>query len=112
MSQSLRGLLVTMRPKQWTKNVLFVFPALVFSANLFQPDLFYRVFVTCGLLILTSGSIYIINDLADVESDRLHPSKKFRPIAAGKLPIPSGENSSPDITALRSLPSPTISMSG
>ena len=77
------ALIQTMRPRQWTKNVLFVFPAIVFSGHLFEVDLFLRVVVCCILMILMSGSIYIVNDLADVESDRLHPVKRSRPIAAG-----------------------------
>ena len=81
------GLIRTMRPSQWTKNILFVFPALVFSQNLFALDLLGRVIVCCLLLILTSGSIYIINDVADIAADRSHPVKKLRPIAAGTVPV-------------------------
>lgn len=76
-----------MRPRQWTKNILFVFPALVFSGQLFEAELLMRVVVCCALMILASGSVYILNDLADVESDRLHPLKQSRPIAAGHVPI-------------------------
>ena len=81
--KTVSALIQTMRPRQWTKNVLFVFPAIVFSGHLFEVDLFLRVVVCCILMILMSGSIYIVNDLADVESDRLHPVKRSRPIAAG-----------------------------
>ena len=77
------GLIKTMRPSQWAKNVLFVFPALVFSENLFDLESLGRVIICCILLILTSGSVYIINDLVDAENDRLHPTKSTRPIAAG-----------------------------
>ena len=79
------SLIATMRPKQWTKNVLFVFPAIVFSEQLFELDLLGRVIVCCILLILSSGCVYMINDLADIEADRAHPVKRLRPIAAGKL---------------------------
>ena len=81
--KTVSALIQTMRPRQWTKNVLFVFPAIVFSGHLFEVDLLLRVVVCCILMILMSGSIYIVNDLADVESDRLHPVKRSRPIAAG-----------------------------
>jgi 4-hydroxybenzoate polyprenyltransferase len=77
-----------MRPKQWTKNILFVLPGIVFDGKLTDPDSFFRVCIACILLILMSGSVYIINDLVDVESDRQHPRKKHRPIAAGQLSIP------------------------
>ena len=76
-----------MRPRQWTKNVLFVFPALVFSAQLFDQASFVRVLICCGLMVLTSGCVYIINDIVDVESDRQHPTKRLRPIAAGQVSI-------------------------
>lgn len=84
---ALGGLIGTMRPKQWTKNVLFVFPAIVFSEQLFELDLLARVIACCVLLILSSGCVYIINDLADLEADRAHPVKRLRPIASGKLPV-------------------------
>ena len=82
---TIRSLILTMRPKQWTKNILFVFPAIIFSARLLELDSLIRVVVACILLILTSGCVYIINDLADLESDKLHPVKRTRPLAAGKL---------------------------
>ena len=79
------ALITTMRPKQWTKNVLFVFPAIVFSEQLFELELLGRVLVCCMLLVVSSGCVYIINDLADIEADRAHPVKRLRPIAAGTL---------------------------
>lgn len=83
--QTISSLIETMRPRQWTKNVLFVFPAIVFSGQLFEWHLLGRVIVCCILLILSSGCVYIINDLADIEADRAHPVKRQRPIAAGRL---------------------------
>jgi 4-hydroxybenzoate polyprenyltransferase len=85
--QILLGLLRTMRPKQWTKNLLFVFPGIVFDGKLFQLDPLMRVLLAFVLLSLVSGSVYIINDLADIENDRRHPRKKFRPIPSGQLPV-------------------------
>jgi len=81
------GLAATMRPKQWMKNVLFVFPAIVFSENLFELELLARVCVCCILLILSAGFVYIFNDLADLDADRAHPVKRLRPIAAGRVPV-------------------------
>jgi len=77
-----------MRPRQWTKNVLFVFPALFFDGQLFRPGPFMNVVLACVFMILMSGTVYIINDLADIEKDRQHPRKKFRPLAAGQVPLP------------------------
>jgi 4-hydroxybenzoate polyprenyltransferase len=74
-----------MRPKQWTKNFLFVFPAIVFDGQLFDLQPFVRVLITFILLCFVSGTVYIINDLVDLESDRRHPSKQYRPLASGQL---------------------------
>ena len=84
--QALLGLIQTMRPKQWIKNVLFVSPAIVFDVKLLEAELLLRVMAACILLILMSGSMYIVNDLADMENDRQHPTKRRRPIASGVLP--------------------------
>ncbi|MBN1180454.1 MAG: decaprenyl-phosphate phosphoribosyltransferase [Anaerolineae bacterium] len=81
----LKNLLKTMRPKQWTKNV-FVFAPLVFDVKL--TDVHYLLATLAGfiLLCLVSGTVYLVNDLVDVEKDRQHPKKRFRPIASGALP--------------------------
>lgn len=75
-----------LRPHQWTKNLL-VFAALLFSKHLFEPEPFLRTFLAflafCGL----AGAVYLWNDIADIEQDRLHPKKKLRPLAAGELSI-------------------------
>lgn len=85
--QALIGLLRTMRPRQWTKNGI-IFAGLVFDGQLLNPDSFLRVTVSFILLCLISSTIYIINDLVDIESDRQHPKKRKRPLPSGKLPIP------------------------
>lgn len=85
--QALSGLLRTMRPKQWTKNVLFVFPAIIFDGKLTHFPSLTRVIIACILLILMSGTVYIINDLVDIEKDKLHPEKKNRPLPSGELPM-------------------------
>src|ERR687891_1700016 len=79
------AVLVSLRPRQWVKN-LFVFGGLVFGQQLFTPALWTALaafVVFCGL----SGSIYLLNDVADRDKDRLHPDKRRRPIAAGRLPV-------------------------
>ncbi|MBZ0286269.1 MAG: UbiA family prenyltransferase, partial [Anaerolineae bacterium] len=85
--QAFIGLIRTMRPKQWTKN-LIIYAGLVFDGQLFAMDSIIRVTVSYALLCLIASSIYIINDLVDIESDRQHPRKKYRALASGQLPIP------------------------
>ncbi|MBK7452137.1 MAG: decaprenyl-phosphate phosphoribosyltransferase [Anaerolineales bacterium] len=80
------ALFKTMRPRQWTKNV-FIFAALVFDKQLLVVDSFLRTLAGFALFCLISSSVYIFNDLSDVEADRQHPEKKNRPIASGKLPV-------------------------
>lgn len=81
------GLLRTMRPRQWTKNII-IFAGLVFDGQLFRVESFTRVALSFLLLCLISSTVYIINDLVDIESDRQHPTKRRRPLPSGKLPIP------------------------
>jgi 4-hydroxybenzoate polyprenyltransferase len=78
------GLIKTMRPKQWVKNI-FIFAALVFDVKLFNLHYLAQTIAGFVLLCLVSGAVYIINDLVDVEKDRQHPRKRNRPIAAGQL---------------------------
>jgi len=84
----LKALLKTMRPRQWTKNA-FVFAALVFDEKLFNPTAFFRTALGFVLFCLISSATYIVNDLIDLEADRQHPEKRFRPIPSGQLPIPA-----------------------
>jgi 4-hydroxybenzoate polyprenyltransferase len=80
------GLVRTLRPRQWIKN-LFVAAALLFSKNLMHPRLLARATAAVALFCLLSGAVYLINDLIDVDKDRLHPTKRRRPIASGRLPV-------------------------
>jgi len=82
----LRDLLLSMRPKQWIKNV-FVFAPLVFDVKLTRPDYFLRTLAGFFLLCVVSGVVYLLNDVVDREKDRLHPRKRNRPIAAGRLSV-------------------------
>ena len=89
------ALLLAARPKQWTKNLL-IFLALFFTINeAWELQDLSGAASTLGKAALAflifsvlSSAIYLINDAVDVESDRLHPRKRLRPIAAGLLPIP------------------------
>lgn len=79
-----RAIVVTLRPHQWVKN-LFVVAPLVFSKHLF--DLTYGLLTLGATLAFCalSGAVYVFNDLRDLEADRVHPTKRHRPIASGQL---------------------------
>lgn len=80
----LRGLLKTMRPRQWPKNA-FVFVALLFDRKLMDPVNLGRALIAFVLLCLMSSAVYVINDLVDMQSDRQHPTKQKRPLPSGEL---------------------------
>jgi len=74
------------RPKQWIKN-FFVFAPLLFSRHIFDAQFVINSIEAFVTFCLISSVVYIINDILDVESDRAHPKKKFRPIASGEISI-------------------------
>jgi len=80
-----RGLIRTIRPHQWVKNV-FVLAPVVFATKLFDLPMLTRATVAFAAFCLLAGAVYTINDLADVSADRLHPVKRHRPIASGRVP--------------------------
>lgn len=82
----LPALLKTMRPKQWAKNI-FIFAPLVFDRKLTNIEAVLTTIAGAIIFSLIASVVYIINDIADVEADRRHPTKCKRPIAVGKLPI-------------------------
>ena len=77
-----------MRPRQWVKNVL-VLAAPLTAARIFELDVLWHVALAFISFSLISATIYLINDATDVAEDRLHPTKRFRPIAAGELSVPA-----------------------
>jgi 4-hydroxybenzoate polyprenyltransferase len=83
-STMMRAILVSVRPHQWTKNSV-VFLPLVFSKHLFETGPLISAALAFVAFCLLSGTIYLINDIADMERDRLHPVKRLRPIASGAL---------------------------
>lgn len=83
----LLALLQTMRPKQWLKNAI-IFAALVFDRQLLLPMPFLRTLAGFVLLCALSSAVYVLNDLADIEKDRLHPKKRLRPLPSGRLSRP------------------------
>jgi 4-hydroxybenzoate polyprenyltransferase len=78
------GLLKTMRPRQWPKNG-FVFAALFFDRQVLDINSILQAILAFILLCLVSSAVYIMNDLADIESDREHPTKRDRPLPSGQL---------------------------
>jgi 4-hydroxybenzoate polyprenyltransferase len=80
----LRAAIKTARPHEWIKNVL-VFAGLLFSGKLNQPHDVLEATLTFASFCLISSAGYYLNDLVDVELDRKHPKKRFRPLAAGEL---------------------------
>lgn len=83
-----KDLIESIRPKQWTKNLL-IFAALLFTANLTDINLLVRSTLAFILFCFLSGSAYILNDLTDLEEDRAHPFKCKRPLASGRLKVSS-----------------------
>lgn len=81
---SLKGLVFSLRPEQWIKNGI-LFAPLLFSQNLFVKPLLFKTLEAFGLFCLLTGAVYIINDLKDIKEDRLHPLKRFRPLASGQV---------------------------
>lgn len=86
MGRKIKLLLLSARPKQWTKN-LVIFAAIIFSGKLFDVGLLFKTGVAFFSLCMLSGFIYILNDILDIEKDRHHPKKKNRPIASGEISI-------------------------
>ncbi|HJT55986.1 MAG TPA: decaprenyl-phosphate phosphoribosyltransferase [Ktedonobacteraceae bacterium] len=82
----LLALVLAMRPKQWTKN-LALFVGIVFAQRLFTLTSFERACVAFVVFCFASSFIYLFNDLLDLEKDRQHPVKRYRPLASGALPI-------------------------
>lgn len=77
-----------MRPKQWTKNIL-VLTAPLAAGRILEPDVLGQTLLAMVGFILVSSSVYLLNDIHDIEADRAHPKKRFRPIPAGDLSIPA-----------------------
>jgi 4-hydroxybenzoate polyprenyltransferase len=78
------ALVVSMRPRQWTKN-LILFAGLVFSKHFFDIAYLRVSILAFAAFCLTASSVYLLNDLRDLEQDKLHPIKKNRPLPAGRI---------------------------
>ena len=95
----LRAAIKTGRPKEWIKNV-FVFAGLLFSGNFNQGHDVFLAVVTFVSFCLISSAGYYVNDLIDVELDRKHPKKKFRPLAAGEISERMAMTTAPVLAAI------------
>lgn len=82
----LQALFVAMRPRQWTKNFA-LFIGLVFAQQLFYGTSCVRAILAFVVFCFSSSFIYLFNDLFDLDKDRQHPLKRFRPLASGRLPV-------------------------
>ncbi len=80
------GLLVSMRPRQWAKNMLVVAAPLA-AGVIDEGDVLARVAVAFVAFTLAAAAVYLLNDVTDVESDRRHPLKQRRPVAAGDVSV-------------------------
>jgi 4-hydroxybenzoate polyprenyltransferase len=93
------ALIQTLRPKQWTKNLL-VFAGLLFSLQFGHGAYVLRALGGFVAFCLLSGSVYLLNDLADAEADRQHPKKRLRPIPSGRLPRAAALGALPVLAAI------------
>ncbi|MBI5021056.1 MAG: decaprenyl-phosphate phosphoribosyltransferase [Ignavibacteriales bacterium] len=82
--KTIRYIIASMRIQQWIKN-LFIFSALIFSGNLFYLTDIYLTVSGFILFSFISSGVYLLNDIVDIEKDKLHPIKSVRPLASGKL---------------------------
>lgn len=89
MKKTLRNYLRLLRPRQWIKNFA-VFAAIIFSGELFTYSAFETVLLGFVIFCALSSSIYVINDIFDLNKDKLHPFKRFRPLASGDISIAEG----------------------
>ena len=77
-------LLISLRPKQWVKNII-IFAPLVFSQSFFNLSASSEVLLAFCVFCIITGAVYLLNDLLDIEKDRQHPIKSHRPLASGEL---------------------------
>ena len=92
---TLRALVLSTRPKQWTKNVIIYFAFFFTIQDAWDPQdlndvgsLFGKTTLAFVLFSIITGAVYLFNDIFDAEKDRHHPKKRSRPLASGQLSIP------------------------
>jgi len=84
MRNTLSLVFISLRPTQWVKNS-FVFAALIFSQNVLNPKMLMISIAAFVIFCFLSGGVYLLNDLLDIEKDKKHPEKSYRPLASGRL---------------------------
>jgi 4-hydroxybenzoate polyprenyltransferase len=82
----LNEIIISMRPKQWYKNIL-IFIGIIFSMNVLNFAMWPKILAAFAIFCMVSGGEYIINDIIDIDKDRQHPKKRLRPITSGKLKV-------------------------
>jgi 4-hydroxybenzoate polyprenyltransferase len=97
--QVAKGIVQTMRPRQWVKN-LFVATPLVFGKHLADSRPFVRALAAVAIFCAVSSAVYLWNDLIDIEKDRAHARKRHRPIPSGTLPVPAARAAAATLAAV------------
>lgn len=85
MSAFFRDIVYTLRPHQWVKNLLVLAPPFFGGALFTNSDMFFKMFLAFVGFSLASSTAYIVNDISDIEHDRLHPQKRLRPLSSGRM---------------------------
>jgi 4-hydroxybenzoate polyprenyltransferase len=96
--QGARALAVSVRPKQFTKNMLTL-AGVVFAAKATSLDAWLHALLAFGVYCSASSAAYLLNDVHDLASDRLHPVKRLRPFASGRLPLTAARWAIPALVA-------------
>lgn len=84
-----KDVIYLLRPEHWIKNFLVLAPPFFGGALFTSSDMFFKMFLAFIAFSLASSTAYIVNDISDVEADRLHPKKKLRPLASGRINTPA-----------------------
>src|SRR3989344_2537909 len=84
--KTIYNILRLLRPRQWIKNIA-IFAAITFSGELFDFSILQNVLIGFTVLCTISSASYIVNDIFDIKNDRLHPFKRFRPLANNDIKI-------------------------
>jgi len=87
--EKLRSYLLLIRIPQWSKN-LFIFLPAFFALKLTQPEALYNLALTFAGFSFLASAVYVFNDMLDIESDKIHPKKRNRPLASGKVTVNEG----------------------
>lgn len=87
MTSLLKDIVYILRPQQWVKNFLVLAPPFFGGVLFTSTEMFLKMFLAFIAFSFASSTAYITNDISDIESDRMHPKKKLRPVAAGRIGV-------------------------